>query len=137
LAYPDFFLQSKLDARAADSALRRLQVRGDLIDSCSNDYLGFVHGKKIQLPAGKDYAHGGAGSRLLAGHSKLAEEVEEEIAAFHEGTAALVFNSGYDANMGLLSAIPQKVGKIFHITHFKGIIRCKHSFNLPKVLLRQ
>jgi 7-keto-8-aminopelargonate synthetase-like enzyme len=39
-----------------------------------------VHGKKIQLPEGKDYAHGSTGSRLLAGHSKLAEEVEEEIA---------------------------------------------------------
>jgi 8-amino-7-oxononanoate synthase len=114
LAYPDFFLQSKLDARAADSALRRLQVRGDLIDFCSNDYLGMVHGKKIQLPEGKDYAHGSTGSRLLAGHSKLAEEVEEEIAAFHEGAAALVFNSGYDANIGLLSAIPQKGDTILY-----------------------
>jgi len=56
LAYPDFFLQSKLDARAADSALRRLQVRGDFIDFCSNDYLGMVHGKKIQLLVGKEYA---------------------------------------------------------------------------------
>jgi 8-amino-7-oxononanoate synthase len=92
LAYPDFFLQSKLDARAADSALRQLQVWGDFIDFCSNDYVGIVHGKKIQLPEGKNYAHGSTGSRLLAGHSKLAEEVEEEIAAFHEGELDLVLN---------------------------------------------
>jgi 8-amino-7-oxononanoate synthase len=108
LTYPDYFLQPKLDQRAADGALRQMHLRGDLIDFCSNDYLGIVKRKLIQLPEGMDYAHGSTGSRLLAGHSKLAEEVEDEIAAFHKGEAALVFNSGYDANLGLLSAIPQK-----------------------------
>jgi 8-amino-7-oxononanoate synthase len=72
LTYPDFFLQPKLDQRAADGALRQMNLREDLIDFCSNDYLGIVKRKLIQLPEGMDYAHGSTGSRLLAGHSKLA-----------------------------------------------------------------
>ena len=54
------------------------------------------------------YPHGSTGSRLLRGNYALAEETEDQIARFHEAPAALIFNSGYDANFGLLSCIAQK-----------------------------
>ena len=44
---------------------------------------------------------GATGSRLLSGNSQLVEQVEQEIATFHEAPAALLFNSGYDANIGI------------------------------------
>lgn len=50
---------------------------------------------------------GSGGSRLLSGNSWYAEELEEWIASFHERATALLFNSGYDANIGLMSCIPQ------------------------------
>lgn len=50
---------------------------------------------------------GSAGSRLLDGNSPLAEGLEATVAAFHGAPAALLFNSAYDANVGLLSCAPQ------------------------------
>ena len=53
-------------------------------------------------------AHGSTGSRLLAGNYPLIEETEKEIASFHEAETALIFNSGYDANFGLLACVAGK-----------------------------
>lgn len=50
---------------------------------------------------------GSSGSRLLSGNSRYAEELESWIARFHGRDAALLFNSGYDANVGLMSCLPQ------------------------------
>ncbi len=55
-----------------------------------------------------NYAHGSTGSSLLAGNYALIEETEKEIADFHDAAAALIFNSGYDANFGLLACIAQR-----------------------------
>ena len=49
--------------------------------------------------------HGAGGSRLLTGNSFYTEKLEEKIARFHEAEAGLIYNSGYMANLGLLSAI--------------------------------
>ncbi|OHE93367.1 aminotransferase class I and II [Colletotrichum orchidophilum] len=50
---------------------------------------------------------GSGGSRLLDGNVSLAESLERDIAAFHRGPAGLLFNSGFDANVGLFSCAPQ------------------------------
>eukprot|EP00903_Cladosiphon_okamuranus_P018044 g16605.t1 len=50
---------------------------------------------------------GSGGSRLLSGNSWYAEELEKWIARFHRRPSALLFNSGYDANLGLMSCLPQ------------------------------
>lgn len=50
---------------------------------------------------------GSGGSRLLSGNSWYAEELERWIAGFHRRQSALLFNSGYDANLGLMSCLPQ------------------------------
>jgi 8-amino-7-oxononanoate synthase len=103
------FLNRKLQERSAVNALRTLRLGGNQADFYSNDYLGLTRMGLIESAlTGKQYAHGSTGSRLLAGNYTLVEETEKEIAAFHEATAALIFNSGYDANFGLLACIAQK-----------------------------
>ncbi|MBZ5855905.1 aminotransferase class I/II-fold pyridoxal phosphate-dependent enzyme [Flavihumibacter profundi] len=106
------FLELKLNERKAQMAYRQLKQVNGMVDFCSNDYLGLSRGG--QLLPDLHLAHGSTGSRLLSGNSLAAEELETEIARFHEAEAALIFNSGYDANLGLLSAVPQKGDHIFY-----------------------
>jgi 8-amino-7-oxononanoate synthase len=115
--YRDDFLNKKLDERVAASALRSLKLPDGKIDFCSNDYLGIVTNNLLKGRFGRDeasYKHGSTGSRLLAGNYALIEEVERELATFHKSEGALIFNSGYDANVGLLSSIPQKGDTIIY-----------------------
>ena len=109
------FLHKKLLERSEKHALRILRTGGYGSDYHSNDYLGIVNKGLIEaLLSGSEYAHGSTGSRLLAGNYDLIEEIEKEIAAFHGAGAALIFNSGYDANLGLLASIPQKGDTILY-----------------------
>src|ERR1700676_3101594 len=97
------FLNQKLQERSALDALRALRLAGDQADYFANDYLGISKLGLIETHLqGKQYAHGSTGSRLLAGNYAMIEEAEKEIAAFHDAPAALIFNSGIDANFGLL-----------------------------------
>ncbi len=105
--YPDDFLQKKLDERRNNGSFRELRLPGGKTDFCSNDYLGIATNAKLQTPNPK-LSPGSTGSRLLSGNYPLIEKTEQEIAVFHASPAALLFNSGYDANVGLLSAVPQK-----------------------------
>ena len=52
--------------------------------------------------------NGATGSRLLSGNHPLYEVTEKYIAQFHQAESALIFNSGYDANVGFFSSVPQK-----------------------------
>jgi 8-amino-7-oxononanoate synthase len=104
-------LSQKLQSRAERGLLRRLRTGEGLVDFCSNDYLGFATDpafRQILKQLAIDYADdntGATGSRLLAGNTHLAEEVEAEIAAIHKAEAGIIFNSGYDANLGFFSCI--------------------------------
>jgi len=90
-------------------ALRELRVNEGMIDFCSNDYLGIATNNLLQRHVDAYLKTGAGGSRLLAGNYALIELAEKKIAAFHEAEQALIFNSGYDANLGVLSSIPQKM----------------------------
>ncbi len=105
-------LTQKLDARKEQGAFRTLRLSALSIDFCSNDYLGIARGRKLTHDPG--LSSGSTGSRLLAGNYPLLNMVEEEIATFHHAEAALVYNSGYDANVGLLSCVPQKGDTILY-----------------------
>lgn len=114
-------ITKKLQARAAENALRRLTVHEGLADFFSNDYLGFARSKALHTAIQqkeKEYAltvcNGSTGSRLLSGNSLLAEEVEKQLAVFFQTEKTLLFNSGYNANVGVLSAIPQKGDTILY-----------------------
>lgn len=101
--------------------LRSLSSENDLVDFASNDYLGFARSKELKERVQKEVEaldpglkNGSTGSRLLTGNSKYTEEVEKFIAKFHRAEAGLIFNSGYDANIGLLSSVAQKNDLIFY-----------------------
>ncbi len=106
--YNDSFLEKKLQQRKNQNAFRQLKLVENKIDFCSNDYLGIVHNNLLNQKINHALKTGSTGSRLLAGNYALIEETEKQIAAFHKAEAALIFNSGYDANLGLLSSVPQK-----------------------------
>ncbi|HEY8386990.1 MAG TPA: 8-amino-7-oxononanoate synthase [Parasegetibacter sp.] len=113
----DQFLQHALDQRRAVHAYRQLTLARGLVDFSSNDYLGIARNKLAAKEIGDEfsnYRHGSGGSRLITGNSIIAEETEKQIALFHEAEAALLFNSGYDANLGLLSAVPQRGDHILY-----------------------
>ncbi len=106
--YNDSFLDKKLHERIDKNALRKLKLPFGKIDFCSNDYLGIVHNNLLKDKISEHFKTGSTGSRLLTGNYVLIEETEKHIADFHNAETALIFNSGYDANVGLLSCVPQK-----------------------------
>jgi len=113
----DDFLLKKLNERKQQNAFRQLRLPDGKTDFCSNDYLGIVHDQLIEKKLAESHAtykHGSTGSRLLAGNYPLAEQAEKMIAAFHQAPAALIYNSGYDANLGLLSCVPQRGDTIIY-----------------------
>ena len=107
-------LALKLSIREDNASLRQLQPVSDLIDFSSNDYLGFSKSEVIFNAAHSYLAekgitiNGSTGSRLLSGNHNLYGITEAYIAEFHQSESALIFNSGYDANIGFFSAVPQK-----------------------------
>ncbi len=112
--FPDK-LHLKIGQRHFSGSLRELTIADRLVDFSSNDYLGFS-----QSPVATDSSGSGStGSRLISGNSKLHEDVENQIALFHDCEAALLFNSGYDANLGLITAITDRHDMILydHLVH--------------------
>lgn len=107
-------LVAKLEIRKQNNALRKLSLPNELIDFSSNDYIGFSKNKAIFKQA-HEYLinsnciqNGATGSRLISGNHKVYQKTETYIANFHQSKSALIFNSGYDANVGFFSSVPQK-----------------------------
>ena len=107
-------LMQKLQQREQNNALRKLSLPNYLIDFASNDYIGFSKNETIfnqthhYLIEKNIKTNGATGSRLLSGNHSLYNETEDFIARFHQSEAALIFNSGYDANVGFFSSVPQR-----------------------------
>src|SRR5256885_10729906 len=114
--YNDDFLMTRLRERKQQNAFRQLRLSDNKIDFCSNDYLGIVKNNLLNKPFGDDsnLKTGSTGSRLLSGNYPLIEETEKEIAWFHKSETALIFNSGYDANVGVLSSVPGRGDTIIY-----------------------
>ncbi len=96
-------IQSKLRQREEELSFRKLSRKKEGVDFFSNDYLGIA-----KLEFSSSLGHGSTGSRLISGNSVIAENVESELANFYGTSAGLLYNSGYDANIGLLSSVPQR-----------------------------
>jgi 8-amino-7-oxononanoate synthase len=75
------------------------------VDFASNDYLGYASGRRAADRHNLDLARSGAASRLLRGNHPIWPEVEAALAQWHNAPAALVLNSGYMANEGLLATV--------------------------------
>jgi 8-amino-7-oxononanoate synthase len=99
----DYFLQEKLLSRKKEGHLRQLNDFKHLVDFSSNDYLGLAAEAKpiaFQQQAGS--------SRLIFGNAQEFDVAEQHLADYFDFPAALIFNSGYAANLGLMSAVFQK-----------------------------
>jgi 8-amino-7-oxononanoate synthase len=107
-------LKHKIENCKENNLFRKLPVFNNLIDFSSNDYIGFSKSETIYkhthayLVENEIFQNGSTGSRLLTGNHSLYSITENFIAQFHEAESALIFNSGYDANLGFFSAVPQE-----------------------------
>lgn len=122
-------LGSKLDKVKEANLFRSLKTSYPAIDFSSNDYLGFstkgLLNEEILKLQGTQKV-GATGSRLISGNSDLYQELEAEIAQFHHAESALIYNSGYNANIGLLSCVLQKgdlviTDELIHASLYDGI----------------
>lgn len=122
-------LEKKLEDRITNNALRELGRNSNLIDFSSNDYLGFAQSESIfnnthnYLKVSKISQNGATGSRLLSGNHSLYTIVENQLCEFHNSESALVFNSGYDANIGFFSCVPQRGDIILYDEFIHASIR--------------
>lgn len=111
-------LKERLEKQKHRHLLRSLQTTSHLKDFTSNDYLGFARSSELHRMCLSAFSSlsslGSTGSRLLTGHSTLAHEAEQHISAYHNMESALIFNSGYTANLGLISALASHQDRVIH-----------------------
>lgn len=98
----------------------------------SNDYLGLTQHQTVKAAAARavlDYGTGSGGARLTTGTHPLYRGLESDLAAWKGAEAALVFGSGYMANLGVISAVAGKDDVIFSdaLNHASIIDGCKLS----------
>ncbi len=121
-------LQKALDQRAADGLLRQRRLldspqaetiatnNQQYLSFCSNDYLGLANHpqliKTMQEATGKAGVGSGA-SNLITGHHRYHDLLEKQLAKFVDMPAALVFSTGYMANIGVLGALVGRGDAIF------------------------
>ena len=82
-----------------------------LLSFCSNDYLGLTQHPEIRkaLQDGvNEYGAGSGAAHLISGHSLAHHQLEEELAEFVERPRALLFSTGYMANLGIITALVSK-----------------------------
>ena len=121
-------LQSGLDERAAQGLLRRRrtlqspQAPHIVVDGkpylsfCSNDYLGLANHPQLiaALQQGAQMYGAGAGAaHLVSGHTQPHEQLEHALADFVGKPAALLFSTGYMANLGVVQALVGKADTVF------------------------
>lgn len=121
-------LQSGLDERAAQGLLRsrrtlqspqapHIVVDGKpYLSFCSNDYLGLANHPQLiaalQLGA-QQYGVGAGAAHLVSGHTQPHEQLEHALAEFVGKPAALLFSTGYMANLGVVQALVGKADTVF------------------------
>ena len=131
----DDVLSESIAKRREDGLYRTLTINDSLVDFCSNDYLSFARNEILKQAALRaiaegSYHNGSTGSRSLSGNTHIAEQLEQQIAAFHHAEAGLLFNSGYDANVGLFSCIARQDDTIItdELVHASMIDGCRLSY---------
>ena len=110
-------LSSTLAKRKKNHTIRKLTTfPSTTADFSSNDFLSLATCPNLRNAYLKELSQdpiltshlGSGGSRLLDGNSTYAEDLEKQISQFHSAPCGLLCNSGYDANTGLFSCLPQK-----------------------------
>jgi 8-amino-7-oxononanoate synthase len=126
-----------LKAALADLEQRNLKRRrrtdlGGLVNFCSNDYLGLMDHPEVTrafIAAAEKYGVGSGASHLVTGHGPEHEALEEELAAFTGREKALVFSTGYMANLGVIGALADQKAVIISdkLNHASLIDGCRLS----------
>lgn len=106
-------LEKRLCNRKIQKSFREFGVRKDLIDFASNDYLGLAYSGELfqrasEICGNERLRNGSTGSRLLSGNHPLYQQAEDLLCDLHQTQAAVIYNSGYDANIGFFSCVPRK-----------------------------
>ncbi|MDH4261576.1 MAG: pyridoxal phosphate-dependent aminotransferase family protein [Spirochaetia bacterium] len=109
---------------------RQLRRYNGLIDFSSNDYLGFARSDELNLLIKNNeekylklMTPGSGASRLITGNHELYDIVEKKLSEFYNAEKVLIFNSGYDANVGLFSSICTKDDTILYDEFIHASIR--------------
>lgn len=127
-------MQEELEERKQLGRYRQLIDYSSWIDFCSNDYLCIGRDRVLEAPIAQyldawqlpSYSSGG--SRLISGHAPYHDIVEQKIAAHHGAESALLFDNGYLANHGLVTAIGQRGTTLLLDAHcHASIIRSAHQ----------
>jgi len=121
-------LQDDLDRRRAEHLYRArrvvdgpqgplLMVDGrELLGFCSNDYLGLAADPRLAealCDGARRYGTGSGAAHLVSGHSAAHHALEEELAAFTGRERALLFSTGYMANLGIIAALAGRGDQVF------------------------
>ena len=112
--------EKRLAKRYEDGSNRSLSLFNESIDFFSNDYLGLSRATNNQPNV---IYKGSTGSRLLSGNSIEAEQSELFLSQYFNSESALIFNSGYDANIGFFSSIPQKGDTVLYDSLIHASVR--------------
>ncbi len=107
--------RQRLILQSAQGPVARVDGR-EYLNFCSNDYLGLAaHPRVIEAfqQAAASYGVGSGASHLVCGHSAPHHELEEALAEFTGRPRALLFSSGYMANMGILTALLRRGDHVF------------------------
>jgi len=110
-----------------------LTVNGQpLLSFCSNDYLGLANhpdNRRVLSEALNEDGLGGASSHLICGHHRAHQQLENQLAAFTRRSSALLFSTGYMANLGVISALAGRGDTIFsdRLNHASIVDGCRLS----------
>lgn len=121
-------INKKLKTQADKKLLRTLRILPPTLhDFTSNDYLGLARSatlsRRIRDRLDNNIQNGSGGSRLLSGNSALAEETEQFLAGVSQAESALLFSSGFMANVGVLSSIPGRGDTVLYDEHAHASIK--------------
>lgn len=90
----------------------RVRIDGrEVLAFCSNDYLGLANDPRLveaQCRAARRHGAGTGAAHLVSGHQRIHHELEERLAAFTGRERALLFSTGYMANLGIASALLER-----------------------------
>ena len=130
---------ANLEARGMRRSLREVSSPQDreivldgkrVLNFCSNNYLGLANDARLKdaaIEAIAEFGLGSGASRLVCGNMSPHTQLEQELAKFKKTEAALVFSSGYMANVGIISALVDRDDIVFsdklnHASIIDGII---------------
>jgi 8-amino-7-oxononanoate synthase len=111
----DSLRRSRRVLESAQGAQVRVDGR-ELVSFCSNDYLGLANDPalaEVAISAIRECGVGAGASHLVTGHHRLHHEFEQAFADFVGKPAALMFSTGYMANLGVLTALLGRHGEVF------------------------